>query len=603
MQLVKLSDLKPPAANPRSVMNEQTLEGLAASIRNDGLLQNLVVKPIKGKSKSYRIISGQRRFRALQLLQERGTIDGDYEVPVEIRTNLSKDDTLRLATVENLQRENMPPLDEAKALAKLIKGGERLGDIVASTGLSASTIRRRVALNNLCDEAQEALRQGAISLAQAEGLTLGDHDRQRDILDDIKRGYGPYSGEDIRERLLDERPNVAMAVFPLDQYKGTITKDLFADEEQSYFDDAEQFFALQEQAVANLAVTYGERFDWVKLTEDYRIPDWQYEEAIDGEESGVLINFSPSGRVDIREGLARPKADEDTRKEAAAHPAVARPKATYSAPVRRYLAWHKSLAVQEVMLSDPRKAREVAAVASLSNFRAHQALPGMARSPEPGSACAVLEQQARVAALSLGFDIDDNEPFWPQFPPCDCEDEELYAALKSLSDHDLDQLHVLLAALSFGQFHCDTLDTEQSLFNLVAQDLNVDMRNHWRVDRTFFERRTRDQLLSICRESGVSDAYGIGMLGTFKKSELVGCMLRHFGNAHATSKPNAAQKKARDWLPEVMEFPAVDPCRAEALAEAGDVPEAEENEDGGDFPEDAAPWEDGAGEEALAEAA
>ena len=101
----------------------------------------------------------------------------------------------------------LPPLDEAFALATLIKGGETLSDIAAKTGLSESTIRRRVILNTLCNEAKKALTDGAITLAQAEALTVGSAEGQQDILDDIER-YGGMDAESIREHFLDDRPTV-----------------------------------------------------------------------------------------------------------------------------------------------------------------------------------------------------------------------------------------------------------------------------------------------------------------------------------------------------------------------------------------------------------
>ena len=68
MQTVALSSLEPGRGNPRKAMDRKSLEGLAASIRNDGLLQNLVVRPVKGKGQHYRIVSGERRFRPMSLL-------------------------------------------------------------------------------------------------------------------------------------------------------------------------------------------------------------------------------------------------------------------------------------------------------------------------------------------------------------------------------------------------------------------------------------------------------------------------------------------------------------------------------------------------------
>jgi len=103
MQNVSLSSLEPSRGNPRKGMDRKTIEGLAASIKTDGLLQNLVVSPLKGQrggnGKHYQVVSGERRLRALRLLQERGELAEDFAVPVEIRSDLSKDQTLRIATV------------------------------------------------------------------------------------------------------------------------------------------------------------------------------------------------------------------------------------------------------------------------------------------------------------------------------------------------------------------------------------------------------------------------------------------------------------------------------------------------------------------------
>jgi hypothetical protein len=68
---------------------------------------------------------------------------------------------------------------------------------------------------------------------------------------------------------------------------------------------------------------------------------------------------------------------------------------------------------------------------------------------------------------------------------------------------------------------------------------------------------SRDQLDAIAKDCGYAE--GVGSIGSFKKSELVSSLLRHFASAHAASEPTPAQRKALDWLPEAMLFPAVDP--------------------------------------------
>lgn len=580
MQTVSLSSLEPGRGNPRKAMDRRALEGLAASIRNDGLLQNLVVSPVKGKGQQYRIVSGERRFRALKLLQDRGELEGDFAVPVEIRTSLSKDDSLRIATVENLQRQNLTPLEEAAALTKLIHKGTTLDDLAARTGLSQTTIKRRLALNGLCDETRAALALGSISLSQAEALTLGSDEVQQRILEEIERGNA-FSGDDIKATLLDDRPTVASAIFPVEQYTGTITTDLFAEDETSYFDDADEFFRLQKEAVAQLAKHHEASAAWVEVTEDYRMPDWQYREAEEDERGGVLINLSPTGRVDIREGLVKRDIDRQTAEETADNPIVPRkPKAAYSAVLCGYIAHHKTAAVQELLLACPRKAKEVAVVDRLLQLHPHEAMTALVKEAEPQSAYAVLEGQVRQFAAKLGFVIEAEVSLWAQFPPLDADELSLYEAVRGLSDHDLDQLDTLLSALVFGQEVCQRLDTEDSLFNRVARDLAVDMRNHWHPDRSFLDRRTRDQLIAIAVDCGYAE--GAGRVASYKKADLVNCLIRHFESARAAATPTPAQQKAREWLPDAMRFPAVDPG---AAVEPED--EAAEEESG-------APWEDAA---------
>jgi ParB family chromosome partitioning protein len=576
MQTVSLSSLEPSRSNPRKMMDRRSLEGLAASIRNDGLLQNLVVSPLKGKGQHYRIVSGERRFRALKLLQQRGELDGDFAVPVEIRSSLSKDDSLRIATVENLQRQNLTPLEEAAALTKLIHEGATLDDVAARTGLSRTTIKRRVALNGLCDEAKAALAIGSINLSQAEAMTLGGDEAQRKFLDEIESG-SDLNGDDIKFALLDDKSWVALAIFPVEQYGGTITTDLFAEDETSFFDDREEFLRLQKEAVMQLANHHKTSAAWVEVTEAYRMPDWQYCEAEEGERGGVVINLSPSGRVDIREGLVKRDIDKHTAEETADSPIAPRkPKAAYSSVLCAYIAHHKTAAVQEMLFACPRKVKEVAIVARLGMFRPHEAMAALAREAEPQSAYAVLEGQVRRFAAMLGFAIEESEPVWTQFPLEDSNDLALYEAVRGLTDHDLDQLETLLTALVFGQEFCQRLDSGDSLFNRVARDLCVDMRYHWHPDRSFLERRTRDQLIAIAVDCGYAD--NTGKVATYKKAELVNSLLWYFDAARSAATPTSSQEKARGWLPDAMRFPAVDP---DAKAEPEEEP-------------DTVPWEDAA---------
>jgi ParB family chromosome partitioning protein len=555
LQSVSLSSLQPAAANPRRKIDRKAIEGLAASIKTDGLLHNLVVSPVEGKRNRFRIVVGERRYNALKLLEDRGELPKDFTVAVEVRDDLSKDQTLRIATVENLQRQNMTPLEEAGALTKLIHKGTTLDDVVAQTGLSATTIKRRLALNNLCREAKAALTEGVVTLSQAEALTLGSDEDQETIIEAIRSGRD-LSVDYIKDNLLDERPTVALAIFPVEQYTGTITTDLFAEDETSYFDDAEQFFRLQKAAVVELYRHHLESAAWVELTEGFQIAEWQFRKARKNQKGGVLINLAPGGRVEIREGLVRPKIEKETAEAIAENPiAPVKAKAAYSAPLCRYIAHHKTAAVAEILLASPRTAQEVLIVRTLGGLRLHEAFAALGKEAETQSAYRVLEEQARCFAGKLGFEIGEGESVWDSFPPPFTDELALYEAVRGFSDHDLAGLQTLLAALSFGQGNCDRLDTSDNLFNRVARDLSVDMKNHWRPDAAFLGKRNREQLVGIANECGYAGS--AGQLSAYKKADLVNGLTRYFHNTRTANDP--ADQKARHWLPEAMLFPAVDP--------------------------------------------
>jgi ParB family transcriptional regulator, chromosome partitioning protein len=318
------------------------------------------------------------------------------------------------------------------------------------------------------------LAKGGLTLSQAEALTLGSDEAQRNILEQIENG-SEASAEDIKATLLDDRPTVALAIFPVEHYTGTITTDLFAEDETSYFDDAEQFMALQKEAVAELVKHHEDSAAWVDLTQGWHSPEWQYRKARKNQKGGVLINLAPSGRVEIREGLVRPKIEKETAKATAENPvAPAKVKAAYPKSLCAYIAHHKAASLAEILLSSPRAAQEVMIVRTLKEFRPHESIKALAKEADPQSAYRVLETQARQFAGRLGFVIEEGESVWDSFPPAFTDELALYEAVRGFSDHDLAELQTLLTALSFGQETCDRLDTGDSLFNRVARDLSVE---------------------------------------------------------------------------------------------------------------------------------
>ena len=547
-----LDQLELSTSNPRRTFDETSLQGLAQSIQTDGLLQNLVVAQPKGRKKKFTIISGERRFRALQSLLEHGAISADYPVKVDIRRDLDENTAHRIATVENVQRENMNPIEEAEAVAKLLVGGMPLVEVSAQTGLSEKTIRRRLAITELCKEAKVLLENGDIALSQAEALTTGTKEQQRELLDHGNLEY--FDATEIRKHFLDAKPTVSRAIFPLEQYNGTFSGDLFTEDEERYFDDVQQFLRLQTRAVEDMVVAFKTE-GWVSVEIVECFQRWKYREAKEDELGGVWIVFNcRTGQVEVHQGWVlevSESMDEETKPK---------PTTKYTTSLYRYMAMHKSMAVQAELLLNPRKAKEVA-VMRLFSMKPHRCV-GYFDDPEIAPAYwHVMEAEASVLLDALVETRDEEQSASHHLLSMSREDKgsEVYEKVKALSDDLLDRLHLLLTTLTFGQLCPEIPDTEEdSLFNRVAFDLGTDMSLCWIPDDAFFSRRNKDQLSKIVEESGTGRLFGSMML-TAKKSDLVRKMTRYFARLSTVETSDEIELQAQRWLPEAMRFPAVDP--------------------------------------------
>ena len=166
---ISIEELTPGQYQPRSKLHKTTLEELSQSIKTQGILQPLIVRRLA--SGRFEIVAGERRWRAAQ-------IAGVNTVPAIIR-DLNNDEAAKIALIENLQREDLNSLDQAKGLLRLQKefnlSQEELG---ASVGKSRSTITNLLRLLNLSAEVQELLQDGKIEMGHARALlTLNESDQ------------------------------------------------------------------------------------------------------------------------------------------------------------------------------------------------------------------------------------------------------------------------------------------------------------------------------------------------------------------------------------------------------------------------------------------
>jgi len=157
---VPLAAIHPNPFQPRQHFAEAAIDELARSISEKGILQPLLVRPMNG---GYELIAGERRFRAAQRI-------GLETVPVTVR-EASDGEVLEIALIENIQRENLNPIEEAYAYRRLIEEFELTQDEIAQrVGKDRSTVANTLRLLQLPPEVQQEIERGALSAGHARAL-------------------------------------------------------------------------------------------------------------------------------------------------------------------------------------------------------------------------------------------------------------------------------------------------------------------------------------------------------------------------------------------------------------------------------------------------
>lgn len=162
IQSLPIGQLKPNRFQPRTKFDDAAIEELAASIRTQGVVQPLVVSP--DEDGTYTIVAGERRWRASRRA-------GLETVPVVVRLVTDDREMLELALVENLQRSDLNPLEEAEAYLSLQeKFGLSQEDIAGRVGKARTTVTNALRLLRLPEEVQDLLREGRLTAGQARPL-------------------------------------------------------------------------------------------------------------------------------------------------------------------------------------------------------------------------------------------------------------------------------------------------------------------------------------------------------------------------------------------------------------------------------------------------
>ena len=173
---VPLEDLVPGQYQPRNKMHKDTLEELSKSIKAQGVLQPILAR--KKASKGYEIVVGERRWRAAQLA-------GLKTIPTIVK-ELNNDEAAKIALIENLQREDLNAMDQARGLQRLqIEFNLSQQDLASSVGKSRPTITNLIRLTKLSPVAQELLESGRIEMGHARALLTIEESLQKVLAEEI----------------------------------------------------------------------------------------------------------------------------------------------------------------------------------------------------------------------------------------------------------------------------------------------------------------------------------------------------------------------------------------------------------------------------------
>ena len=211
---VPIEFLKPNPRNPRHTFSANDLEELTASIRERGIIQPVVVRSIKGGKDSYEIIAGERRWRAAQRA-------GLHDIPIVV-LEVSDTEALELAIIENVQRADLNPLEEAGGYEALAAEFQRNHeDIAKIVGKSRSHVTNTLRLLKLPESVKVYIRDGKIS-AGAARMLIGQPDPEAMAQEIVERGLnvrqveslakdrGKTPGTAIKKRVLKNADTLAL---------------------------------------------------------------------------------------------------------------------------------------------------------------------------------------------------------------------------------------------------------------------------------------------------------------------------------------------------------------------------------------------------------
>lgn len=553
---IEFSKLKISKTNMRYRDPPPDVSDILPSIRVKGVLEPLIVRPEDGK---FGVVAGRRRWFSLKAVKEKM---GDVAAPpCAIMAEGDDAEAIEASLLENVARRDPDPMREYETFVRLIKEGRTVDGIAATFGMTVPQVRQRLALGNLLPKIRDAYRAEEIDDETVRHLTMASVAQQRKWLRlfNDPHQHAPR-GWQLKQWLFGgQQIATGHALFKLADYTGQTVEDLFG--EDSYFTDADLFWALQNRAIADKRDAFL-KTGWaaVEILE-VGARFHQYEHAKVSKKKGgkVFIEVHHDGAVQIFDGwLSQKEAKKLAKAEAREAEGGAKTQSgntgpTMSQALENYLDLHRYLVVRQAIIANPQIALRLAVAhmaAPHGNWTVRRD-PQSARTPairasieaSPTQAAFAAEEQA-VRAL-LGWTEDDDETFAVRREPAD-----VFAHLLALDEGEVLRIAACFMARS--------LQAGSDVVEAVGARLNADARRFWQADDTFFDlirdRATVNALVAEVAGEAVAKA-NVAEKAKTQKQIVRDCLTGANGRA-----------KIAGWLPGWLEFPQRGLAQAPAVS-------------------------------------
>jgi len=503
--------------NVRTQDPDHDLDGLVASIRANGVIQPLVVRP--AGDDRFEVIAGQRRLLACQrVARER---QAPMDVPCLIREGLDEGGAVAVSLAENVERLPMEAFDQCEAFARLLQLGRGIKEIATSFGIPQKVVKQRLALARLIEPIKALARERKLSDEDAQLLALASLEKQHAWwgLRQNPQERAP-TGYPLKSWLFGGQAiSTKVALFSLNEYPGETVADLFGTER--FFQESSQFWTHQNQAVALRKQAYlAEGWADVLVLEDACFEFWKYRPTAREAGGWVMIEVKGDGRVVFHEGylpvaeIRRRERDErgaldgDLKGETASKP----PRGEVTQALLNYLALHKANGVRLALMDDSPLALRVAVASIVGGAQNWNVRADRTRPAQPEIAQSVRRQagqqaiERRRAAAQARLLSREARQYANRFHNghllygADPDEGRTVALLRTLLESSDEEVLQLLAVAV-----AETLVAGSAFTELLGQHLKVDLPATWKVDPIFIDLLSdKGALAAICAEWGTA---------------------------------------------------------------------------------------------------